>query len=169
MLNPNPETSDFPSSKRYSFNLHISVKPNVGGILCAAVCGPLDRVRLSLSLSLSCLLDSSSSSTGYVRSRGGGPKLHPLAALPSVHTEMVNLSLSLSEYQIHIIPIAYFSFWCRSKVKTNQQGLTMGMEKLHRSCYYKGLNNYQYHFEVHLRHHRRQVYKEYGAIILLII
>ena len=35
--------------------------------------------------------------------------------------------------------------------------------------YYRGLNTYQYHFEVHLRHHILSLYKEYGTIILVII
>ena len=35
--------------------------------------------------------------------------------------------------------------------------------------YYRGLNNYQYHFEVHLRYHRPQLYKEHGTMILVII
>ena len=35
--------------------------------------------------------------------------------------------------------------------------------------YYRGLYDYQYHFEVHLRYHIPQLYKEYGTIILVII
>ena len=30
--------------------------------------------------------------------------------------------------------------------------------------YYRGLNDYQYHFEVDLRYHLLQLYKEYGTI-----
>ena len=35
--------------------------------------------------------------------------------------------------------------------------------------YYRGLNKYQYHLEVHLRYHLLIFYKEYGTIILVII
>ena len=35
--------------------------------------------------------------------------------------------------------------------------------------YYRGLSNYQYHVEVHLRYHILYLYKEYGTIILVIM
>ena len=35
--------------------------------------------------------------------------------------------------------------------------------------YYKGLSNYQYHVEVHLRYHILSLYEEYGTIILVIM
>ena len=35
--------------------------------------------------------------------------------------------------------------------------------------YYRGLNNYQYHFEVHLRYPIQDLYEEYGTLILAII
>ena len=35
-------------------------------------------------------------------------------------------------------------------------------------AYYRGLNNYQYRFEVHLKYHRPCLYEEYGTIILAI-
>ena len=40
---------------------------------------------------------------------------------------------------------------------------------LDRHVYYRGLNDYQYHSEVHLRYRRPESYKEYGTIILVII
>ena len=44
------------------------------------------------------------------------------------------------------------------------------LQRLSRAkIYYRGLNNYQYHLEVHLRYHILHFYKEYGTIILVII
>ena len=42
-----------------------------------------------------------------------------------------------------------------------------GKVGLKQSLYSRGLGNYQYHFEVHLRYHILSFYQEYGPIVLV--
>ena len=52
-----------------------------------------------------------------------------------------------------------------------ETGIIMGNKTLRPTDekYSRGLNNYRYHFGVHLRYHMLQIYKEYGTIAWVII